>query len=162
MKNAVCKIHKIGWIKCTGFFCKIPYNSNLLKVLITNNHILNEKDISKGQKIVISINDEAETKIIKIDSERITFTCKELDVTIIEIKPNLDFINYFLELDDNIYQNEQILPYYYDKHSIYTLHYPKGEKKFLYHMAYCIKLEKKSYIILVIQNKALQALLLYP
>ena len=74
------------------------------------------------------MNDDTETKSIKIDSERITFTCKELDVTIIEIKPNLDYINYFLELDNNINQNEETLSNYYDKHSIYTLHYLKGEK----------------------------------
>ena len=128
MKKAICKIHKIGGIKGTGFFCKIPYNSNQLNVLITNNHILNEKDISLGKKIIFSINNDAETKTIKIDSERITFTSLELDVTIIQIKPNIDYINYFLEIDDRINQNEEILSNYYDKHSIYTLHYPKGEQ----------------------------------
>ena len=121
MKKAICKIHKMGGIKGTGFFCKIPYNSHLLEVLITSNHILNENDIYEGQKIVISLNDDAETKSIKIDSERITFTCKELDVTIIEIKPNLDYINYFLELDNNINQNEETLSNYYDKYCIYIL-----------------------------------------
>ncbi len=128
MKKSICKIHKIGGIKGTGFFCKIPYNSNLLTVLITNNHILNKNDIKEGQKIVISINNDTETKTIKIDSERVTFTCAELDVTIIEIKPISDYINYFLELDDKINENEEILSNYYDKHSIYILHYQKGEQ----------------------------------
>ena len=42
MKNKVCKIHIKDEFKCTGFFCRIPYHSSLLPVLITNNHIVNE------------------------------------------------------------------------------------------------------------------------
>ena len=35
MKNCVCKIYIKG-TKGTGFFTKIPYKNDLLKVLITN------------------------------------------------------------------------------------------------------------------------------
>ena len=40
MKKKVCKIFIGNDIKGTGFFCKIPYNNNELKVLMTNNHII--------------------------------------------------------------------------------------------------------------------------
>jgi hypothetical protein len=60
MKNAICKI------KCkeghgTGFLCLIPNPSKLrqLPVLITNNHVLNEKDIENNQTIEISINNDS-------------------------------------------------------------------------------------------------------
>ncbi len=46
MKTCICKILKDNGVKGTGFFCKIPYENNLLPVLITNNHVLNSKDIN--------------------------------------------------------------------------------------------------------------------
>ena len=43
MENNICKI-KIGQEQGTGFFCKIPFpdRNNILKVFITNNHVLNK------------------------------------------------------------------------------------------------------------------------
>ena len=82
----------------TGFFCSI---NEKIKVLITNNHVINlEMD-----KIIISINNDNEMKEIELDN-RIKYTNKEYDITIIEIK-NEDEINNYLELDDNIF-NEYI------------------------------------------------------
>ena len=40
------------------FFCKILFNNDLLPVLITNNHVLNEKDIENNKIIQLNINDE--------------------------------------------------------------------------------------------------------
>ena len=53
MENCICKIVKDNGHKGTGFFCLIPFpdNNNLLKVLITNNHILNENDIQDYKMI---------------------------------------------------------------------------------------------------------------
>jgi len=53
MENCICKIVKDNGEKGTGFFCSIPFpdENNLLKVLITNNHILNENDIKNGKII---------------------------------------------------------------------------------------------------------------
>jgi len=44
MMTIICKIYQ-G--KGTGFFCKIPYKRNLLTVLITNYHIIDENFIKK-------------------------------------------------------------------------------------------------------------------
>ena len=51
MENSICKIILEDGEKGTGFFCKIPFNSDLLPVLITNNHVLNENDI-ENDKII--------------------------------------------------------------------------------------------------------------
>lgn len=55
MKNSICKIHKLNGSNATGFFCKIKYfnKQNLLPVLITNNHVLNEDDIADKKKFLL-------------------------------------------------------------------------------------------------------------
>ena len=42
MEKAICQI-KIENMQTTGFFCRIPFpdKSNMLPVLITNNHVIN-------------------------------------------------------------------------------------------------------------------------
>ena len=141
MKNCVCKIHIKG-TKGTGFFTKIPYKNDLLKVLITNNHILDEECIKDGKNISISLNNETIFKNIKIDSDRKRYTNEIFDVTIIEIKEEIDNISDFLILDnqiidtynlscvennintlDNIYEN-------YENESIYILNYINGKEIF--------------------------------
>ena len=90
MENCICKIYKDNGAIGTGFFCEIPFNNNLLKVLITNNHVLNENEIENNKIINISIinkeKKKEEIKKIKIDNIRKKYTNKELDITIIEIK----------------------------------------------------------------------------
>ena len=91
MEKCICKI-KIGEEQSTGFFCKIPFpnKENMLKVLITNNHIIND------EKISIDIYEELNTKYLNLN-DRIKYTNEEYDTTIIEIKDNDDIKN-FLEL----------------------------------------------------------------
>ena len=134
MKNCVCKIYngKDG----TGFFIKIPYKTIILPVIMTNNHVINENDIINNKMITISLNNEEESKIIKIDKDRFFYTNEDLDVTIIEIKEEEDNINNFLELDEKINEclnmsNEEIsifLKNIYSNKSIYTLNYPEGKE----------------------------------
>ena len=94
------------------FFCKIPFpdNLNLLPILFTNNDVLNENDIKIGKTIKFTLHNDNIKKIILIDSTRKTYTNKELDITIIEIKKNNDKINIFLEIDDKLkdYKNKQV------------------------------------------------------
>ena len=44
MENNICKI-KIGEVKGTGFFCTIPFpnKDKMLNVMMTNNHVINDK-----------------------------------------------------------------------------------------------------------------------
>ena len=132
MENCICKIYKENGGIGTGFFCEIPFiNNNLLKVLITNNHLLNENEIEDNKIINISImNKEKEEKVkkIEIDNKRKKYTNKELDVTIIEIKENKDGINKYMEIDkEDIKKDKEIIEKDYKRKSVYILHYPKGE-----------------------------------
>ena len=136
MKKCVCEIYIQG-TKGTGYFTKIPYNNDLLSVLITNNHVLGEEEIKDGKTISISLNNEEEYKNIKIDSSRKRYTNKNLDVTIIEIKENIDNINDFLLLDNQILEKYKLGPNEdninsfndtYEDQSIYLLNYKEGKE----------------------------------
>ena len=138
MKTCICKIHKNG-IKGTGFFAKLPYKKDNLSVLITNNHILGENEIKNGKNISISLNNEKTFKTIKINSKRKRYTNEILDVTIIEIKEDIDNISDFLNLDDQILSNYYLysdendincLNDIYKNESIYLLNYIKGKEIF--------------------------------
>jgi len=98
--------------------------------LIANNHVLDENEIKNGKIIKFKMyskeKKKEEAKEIKIDNSRKRFTIKNdeegIDVTIIEIKPNTDKINNFLEIDNKILELDC------NKKSIYILHYPKDKK----------------------------------
>ena len=128
MKNSICRIYTTENTG-TGYFCKINYNSKLIPFLITNNHIINKENIENNKTIKISVcngekNNDFKSLIINIGRK----ICRneELDVTLIEIKPNVDRIkiNSCLELDDDINENNINEKLY---NSIYILHYPKDK-----------------------------------
>ena len=116
LKNCICKID-IG--KGSGFFCEIPYKNKKLKVLMTNNHVIDEKIIKENKKIKVSINDNKEYKIIELEN-KIIYTSQKYDITIIEINPEKEKIYNFLELDDEIFDDIIDLA----NKSVYILHYP--------------------------------------
>ena len=129
MKNGICKIYTKNGAKGTGFFCKISNQTktNYLNVLFTNNHVLNENDIRIGSIIDFSLNDDNIYKQIKIDEKRKVFTDEETDTTFIEIRPNEDGVNFFLDLDDSVFKETEFLEKYYKNASVYILQYPKGQ-----------------------------------
>ena len=133
MENCICKIYMNNGGIGTGFLCKIPFNNNLLPVLITNNHILNENDISNNKIIKLTINNKV--KKIEMDNTRIKYSNpdKKVDITIIEIKPNKDGINHYLEIDEkDINKDIENLELEYIKKSAYILHYPNEELRVSY------------------------------
>ena len=99
-QKALCKIKSN--VNGSGFLCHIPF-----PVLITNNHVLSEKHIQVSQEIEISFGDGKEPRTIIIDENRkvITFgkvnsgkgPAKDVDVTIIEVRPKED------QLEDQIF-----------------------------------------------------------
>ena len=112
MKYNICKIeNKNG--NGTGFFCKILNK----KVLITNNHIINEEIIKNNSIISVTLNDDKIKKDIKIKDY---YTSTKYDTTIIEINDNDENINY-LEIDEDIFDENINI---YNK-SIYIIQYPK-------------------------------------
>lgn len=124
MQTTVCKI-KNNDIIGTGFFIKIPFYNNkyLMPVLLTNNHILSQKDLGPDKTIKFSINDTCEYNQIFLDDRKILTFEKPYDITLIEIKKDdgLD-ISLFLEVDERINDNNSF------KKDIYLLQYPLGDR----------------------------------
>ena len=135
MKSNVCKIYN-GEIKGTGFFCKISHENEDINLLITNNHVLEEKDISPNKTIKFSINNERQMGTIHINNKIRTFTNKDLDITFIEISNNYKINNNeidkirinFLEIDEKIHQSESFYNELFIKKPIYILHYLNGKE----------------------------------
>ena len=99
MKYNICKIeNKNG--NGTGFFCKILNK----KLLLTNNHIINEEIIKNNNIIKVTLNDDKIKKDIKIKDY---YTSTKYDTTIIEINDNDENINY-LEIDEDIFDQNII------------------------------------------------------
>ena len=115
----------------TMFFCKIPFpNKNkMLPVLITNNHSINEN----VNKIFLSINRGNQHIELNIDKNRIFYTNREFDTTIIEIKAKDQIKCDYFELDDiiinNILNNENNnnIDLYYMDEPIYLIYYCNGD-----------------------------------
>ena len=129
MDKDICMI-EVGKERGTGFFVKIPFPNleNMLPVLITNNHIINNDLINnKEKKIKIRIEEEDIEKEINLNN-RLISTNQEYDTTIIEIKDH-DNINNFMKLDERIIndiinnKNENIK---YKDSTIYIIQYPEG------------------------------------
>ena len=128
MKKCVCKIYSEKYKVGTGFFLKFncENGNKIVKALVTNNHIINEKDLNR--KITFSLDNQKDLYDIKLVPSRNIFTNSKLDITIIELK-NHEFNNFnFLELDDNFDKKKQFLNILYEKTPLYILHYKKGKE----------------------------------
>ena len=102
IENCICKIYQD---KCSGygFFMKIPYKSNHnLPVLITNSFILNQNRIKNNNILELTLNDDKIYKRIELNKNRKIIKILKYDIILIEIFPLEDNINNYLELDENI------------------------------------------------------------
>ena len=115
MENCICKIYNNEGEgkKGTGFFCKILYNNYNIPVMITNNHVINEKYITEKNDIDITLNDDKISKTIILNDNRKIYTNKEYDITIIEINCEKDEINNFMNLDEKIFINNSNKKWYF-------------------------------------------------
>ena len=113
--SATCKI--LSGNKGTGFFCEIKVNNKLMKVLFTNNHVINNLNSD------IKIEHNRKKKIIKLNN-RFKYTNEELDYTCIEILEEDGFNNYF-KIDKNINNNNPYEEYKYDE--FVMIQYPGGD-----------------------------------
>ena len=134
MKDYICKIS--GKIVGTGFFCKIKYEDNLIPVLMTNFHVIDDNYIKDHKQINIYINNNM--KIIEISSDSLIYSSdrNKYDITIIKLNNDCGIKNY-LEIEENIFRdNAEDL---FKNESIYILHFPKGEEA---HISYGCGIEK--------------------
>ena len=91
----------------TGFFCEL--NDFPIKyALFTNNHILNEYNIEKGNSIIIEYYEDSKykNKKIEINDKRRVYTNKELNYTCIEII-EIDNIKNYFKIDPIIFTNKK-------------------------------------------------------
>ena len=131
MNMCICKI-TIKWIDDmveigTGFLCKIPFpdESNFIYSLMTNCHVINtnnKEKLSKIENFKINCDDGKIERILDLSSERKMFSIYEddIDITIIEIFPELDKIFHFLEIELIDITNKNI------GKNIYIHHHPEG------------------------------------
>jgi len=94
-----------------GFFCYIKNKSKNIPVLIINNYKIDEE--YNNEINIISNNN---LKTIKIGEK---YRNKEYNISIIEIKENINNDYYFLEIDDKSFKNESEIDLY--KESIYII-----------------------------------------
>ncbi len=104
------KGNKVKIREGSGFFCKINIKGKEMKVLFTNNHVLNENNIK--QNSIIKIQQNKNIYQIKITKDRFTSTNKELDYTCIQIFDNEPYNNYLII--DNEINNENAYEKYKD------------------------------------------------
>ena len=129
MQYSVCKLH-VKEKKGTGFFIQIPNEEESVNVLVTNNHVLNEKDIALGETISFSLNNMKVLISFTIKKDTKRYTNENLDITIIELKDSDDRIK-FLSLDHPILgqinqgkkEINNGLNNFYSNESVYVLNY---------------------------------------
>lgn len=129
IKSSICKIlinnNKEGY----GFFCQIMNRnkSNIIPVLITNYTTLSIEYIKTNENIKLLLNEDQEIKNIPLDDSRINYTNEEINITIIGINPKTDGINSFLEIDNNIFEDnlEKIIK------NIYIIEKPHFKRDFI-------------------------------
>lgn len=119
-EKCVCKIHIKEKAYATGFFAYIP--SKEIRVLITNNHVIDKKFLEKERELKIYIVDDLDEieKIINLKSERFKFTDAQIDTTIIEILDE-DLIEDFFEVDEEYLKGNEFL-----NEKIFNFQFPKG------------------------------------
>ena len=119
LDKAVCQIQIKKIIIGTGFICKIPFPDelNYLPVLMTNNHVINEKDYKENKEIQIIFDDGKINKKFITYPERKFYTSENYDTTIIEIFPKKDDLHYFLEISQDDEKSIEGI-------NAYVLHYP--------------------------------------
>jgi len=146
MEKTICKIRTENQ-QGTGFFCKIPFpdKNKFLPVLITVNHVINEELLYRNNmEILLEIKGGENIKRLNLNN-RIKYTNRAYDITIIEIQKN-DSINDYLELDDII--NKDIFTNFdnnneYCDQSIYVMQYDEGKLGVSYGVLDMIYMDKE-------------------
>ena len=120
--NCICKID--GSKAGSGFFCKIKRGEELIPVLITNYHVIDDNYMKQNKYLKFYINDKSH--IIDLNSESKIYSSpdNQYDMMIIRIKEGL--VNDYLEIDKNIFEDDS--ENNYDNESIYILHYANAEE----------------------------------
>ena len=120
--NCICKID--GSKAGTGFFCKIKRGEELIPVLITNYHVIDDNYMKKNKYLKFYINDKSHIIDLNSESKIYSSSNNEYDMMIIRLKEGQ--VNNYLDIDENIFEDNS--ENYYEKDSIYILHYANAEE----------------------------------
>ena len=120
--NCICKIdgNKAG----TGFFCKIKRGEELIPVLITNYHVIDDNYMKQNKYLKFYINDKSHIIDLNSVSKIYSSSNNEYDMMIIRLKEGQ--VNNYLDIDENIFEDNS--ENYYENDSIYILHYANAEE----------------------------------
>ena len=130
-KKSLCKIvlnneNHYG-MRGSGFCCLIPLTNKKTKipVLIANNHLLSEENLTIGNKISLEYNDNYKYFLI-IDKNTKIYTSRKYDITIIEMK-NYDISNQliFIDIDEDIFKDKEFIVKNFYKTKAQILQYAK-------------------------------------
>jgi len=124
IEKSICKIYSKDGATGTGFYCFIKNeNKEKIPVLITNNHIIDQKQINKKQKLKVYFNNDEKYADLILDADKKNiYTDIGYDITIIELKEKEIKNQLFLEIDDGVYFEDKDK---FKKRSAYTIQYPK-------------------------------------
>ena len=125
MENAIYKINVREGKYDICFFCHIKYENEKIPVLITNYKVINEKYISRTNKIKIRIKNEIKNIILG----DIYYFNKDNDLSIIEIKEDKNIKINFLQLDENLFKDD--IELIYNGESIYVMQCDKNKNIFV-------------------------------
>ena len=120
--NCICKIdgNKAG----TGFFCKIERGEELIPVLITNYHVIDDNYMKQNKYLKFYINDKSHIIDLNSESKIYSSSNNEYDMMIIRLKEGQ--VNNYLDIDENIFEDNS--ENFYENDSIYILHYANAEE----------------------------------
>ena len=122
--RCICKIcGKKGGLG-TGFFCKMIYQNELVPVLITNYHVIDDKFVESNNNLYVYIN--GKPKFININKNKIIYLSSNNEYDIIIIRLQDYEIEHYLKIDENIFKNSENA---YKDEPIYILHYPGKDEK---------------------------------
>ena len=120
--NCICKID--GSKAGSGFFCKIERGEELIPVLITNYHVIDDNYMKKNKYLKFYINDKSHIIDLNSESKIYSSSNNEYDMMIIRLKEGQ--VNNYLDIDENIFEDNS--ENYYENDSIYILHYANAEE----------------------------------
>ena len=80
--SCICKINGKG--VGTGFFCKMIYQNELVPVLITNYHVVDDKFVQSNNSLKVYINEKL--KFININKNRIIYLSSNNEYDLIVIR----------------------------------------------------------------------------
>ena len=119
-----CIFKIVGKVIGTGFFCKMIYQNELVPVLITNYHVIDDKFVQSNNSLKVYINEKL--KFININENKIIYSSPINEYDLIMIRLQDGDIDHYLEIDENIFKNSEDA---YKHEPIYILYYGGKDEK---------------------------------